>query len=151
MLIYIVPVYTIWFYIVFYSVMSKLLNEFKDFAMKGNVVDLAVWVVIGTAFGKIVSSLVESVIMPIVGILMQGKNFADLALGVGDAQLKYGAFIQAVVDFLIVAAVLFLVVKAINHAKDKMTKKKPAAPETPKGPTTEELLADIRDLLKKNK
>lgn len=119
--------------------------------MKGNVVDLAVWVVIGTAFGKIVSSLVESVIMPIVGILMQGKNFADLALGVGDAQLKYGAFIQAVVDFLIVAAVLFLVVKAINHAKDKMTKKKPAAPEAPKGPTTEELLADIRDLLKKNK
>lgn len=151
MLIYIVPVYTIWFYIVFYSVMSKLLNEFKDFAMKGNVVDLAVWVVIGTAFGKIVSSLVESVIMPVVGILMQGKNFADLALGVGDAQLKYGAFIQAVVDFLIVAAVLFLVVKAINHAKDKMTKKKPAAPEAPKGPTTEELLADIRDLLKKNK
>lgn len=151
MLIYIVPVYTMWFYIVFYTVMSKLLNEFKDFAMKGNVVDLAVWVVIGTAFGKIVSSLVESVIMPIVGILMQGKNFADLALGVGDAQLKYGAFIQAVVDFLIVAAVLFLVVKAINHAKDKMTKKKPAVPEAPKGPTTEELLADIRDLLKKNK
>lgn len=134
--------------------MSKLLNEFKDFAMKGNVVDLAVWVVIGTAFGKIVSSLVESVIMPIVGILMQGKNFADLALGVGDAQLKYGAFIQAVVDFLIVAAVLFLVVKAINHTKDKMTKKakkEETKEETIKLTAEQELLTEIRDLLKKTK
>ena len=134
--------------------MSKLLNEFKDFAMKGNVVDLAVWVVIGTAFGKIVSSLVESVIMPIVGILMQGKNFADLALGVGDAQLKYGAFIQAVVDFLIVAAVLFLVVKAINHTKDKMTKKvkkEEAKEEAIKLTAEQELLTEIRDLLKKAK
>ena len=134
--------------------MSKLLNEFKDFAMKGNVVDLAVWVVIGTAFGKIVSSLVESVIMPIVGILMQGKNFADLALGVGDAQLKYGAFIQAVVDFLIVAAVLFLVVKAINHTKDKMTKKvkkEEAKEEAIKLSAEQELLTEIRDILKKSK
>lgn len=130
-----------------------MVQEFKDFAMKGNVIDLAVWVVIGTAFGKIVSALVESVIMPVIGILMQGKNFADLTLGVGDAQLKYGAFIQAVVDFFIVAAVLFLVVKGINTAKSKMAKKKPVKEEVVVDSLSkdQELLIEIRDLLKKSK
>ena len=130
-----------------------MLQEFKDFAMKGNVIDLAVWVVVWGSFGKIVSSLVDNVIMPIVGILMQGKNFADLAISVGDAQLKYGAFIQTVVDFLIVAFVLFLVVKGINTAKDKMSKKKEKVEEAVVESLSkdQELLSEIRDLLKKTK
>lgn len=129
-----------------------MLKEFKEFAMKGNVIDLAVWVVVWGAFGKIVSSLVDNIIMPVVGILMQGKNFANLSLGVGDALIKYGAFIQAVVDFLIVAFVLFMVVKGINTAKDKMTKKKPAEEVVVASLTKDqELLEEIRDLLKKTK
>ena len=87
----------------------SVIQEFKDFAMKGNVVDLAVWVVIGWAFGKIVSSLVEFVITPFVGILMMGANFASLSFGIGEAQIKNGMFIQAILDFAIVAFVLFMV------------------------------------------
>lgn len=131
----------------------SMLQEFKDFAMKGNVIDLAVWVVVWGSFGKIVSSLVDNVIMPVVGILMQGKNFADLAISVGDAQLKYGTFIQTVVDFLIVAFVLFMVVKGINTAKDKMSKKKEKVEEAVVESLSkdQELLSEIRDLLKKTK
>jgi len=131
----------------------SMVQEFKEFAMKGNVIDLAVWVVIWGAFGKIVSSLVDSVIMPVVGILMQGKNFAELALGIWDAQLKYGAFIQAIVDFFIVALVLFLVVKGINTAKNKMTKKEKKVEEEVVASLSkdQELLIEIRDLLKRTK
>ena len=132
--------------------MSKFFNEFKEFAMKGNVIDLAVWVVIGTAFGKIVSALVDNVIMPLIGIIMQGKNFADLSFGLGEAQVKYGLLVQSIVDFAIIAFSLFVVVKAINTAKEKMAKKEaPKKQEAPKLTADQELLTEIRDLLKKHK
>lgn len=123
-----------------------MLKEFKEFAMKGNVIDLAVGVVIGAAFGKIVSALVDNIIMPVVGILLQGHNVAAASIKVGSAELKYGAFCQAVIDFLIIAFVLFLAIKAINSMK----KKEEAAPAAPPAPSAEEkLLTEIRDLLKK--
>lgn len=119
-------------------------QEFKDFAMKGNVMDLAVAVIIGGAFGKIITSLVADVLMPLVGLLMGGKDFSKLALVIGDATIKYGAFLQAVVDFLIIAYVIFLMVKAINRVHKK---EEAAAP--PPAPSNEELLlGEIRDLLK---
>jgi large conductance mechanosensitive channel len=105
-----------------------MLKEFKDFVMRGNVLDLAVAVIIGGAFGKIVSSLVNDVIMPIIGILMGGVSFTSLEATVGSAVVKYGAFIQTIVDFLIVAFVIFLIVKAAN----KMKKPAPAAEPTTK-------------------
>ena len=123
-------------------------SEFKEFAMKGNVVDLAVGVVIGAAFGKIVSSLVENVIMPVVGLLTGGVNFTTLAVQIGMSSkgepvlLKYGAFIQSVVDFVIVAFVIFLVIKAINRLK-----KPPAAAVAAPPPRQEVLLEEIRNLL----
>ena len=123
-------------------------SEFKEFAMRGNVVDLAIGVVIGGAFGKIVSSLVDSVIMPIVGLLTGGVNFATLAVAIGSdpkgapVLLKYGAFIQSVVDFLIIAFVIFLAIKALNKMK------KPEAPaEAAAPPRSEQLLEEIRNLL----
>lgn len=112
--------------------MKNLLQEFKAFAMKGNVVDLAIAVIIGGAFGKIVSSLVENIITPFVGILLAGKDFSTLSFGIGDAQITYGAFIQSVFDFAIIAAVLFIIIKAMTTAQDKLTKKKPTTPEAPK-------------------
>ena len=122
------------------------LKEFKDFAVKGNVVDLAVGVVIGAAFGKIVSALVDNIIMPVVGIITGGHDFTKLSTKVGDAEFKYGLFIQSVVDFIIVALVLFLVIKAINKTKKK-EEALPAAPPEPS--STDKLLAEIRDALKK--
>jgi large conductance mechanosensitive channel len=123
-----------------------MIKEFKEFAMKGNVIDLAVGVVIGGAFGKIVSALVDNIIMPFVGILLQGHNVAAASVKVGNAELKYGAFCQAVIDFIIIAFVLFLAIKAINSMK----KKEEAAPSAPPAPSAEEkLLTEIRDLLKK--
>ena len=129
------------------------ISEFKEFAMKGNVLDMAVGVIIGGAFGKIVSSLVDDVLMPIVGMLTGNVDFTGLIFKIGEGEdaavLKYGNFIQNTVDFLIVAFCIFLMLKGIN----KLTRKKeePAPePEAPKGPTQEELLAEIRDLLKKN-
>ena len=123
-------------------------SEFKEFAMRGNVVDLAIGVVIGGAFGKIVSSLVDSVIMPIVGLLTGGVNFSTLAVAIGSdpkgapVLLKYGAFIQSVVDFLIIAFVIFLAIKALNKMK------KPEAPaEAAAPPRSEQLLEEIRNLL----
>ena len=121
-----------------------MLKEFKEFIMKGNVVDLAVAVIIGAAFGAIVKSLTEDIVMPLIGIILGGLDFQSLSVQVGKATLKYGNFIQTIVFFLIIAFVMFLVVKAINAAK-----KKPA-PAAPAGPTTEEkLLTEIRDLLRK--
>ncbi len=130
----------------------SLATEFKEFAMRGNVIDLAVGVVIGGAFGKIVSSLVDSVIMPVVGVLTGGVNFSTLALTIGTSVkgepvlLKYGAFIQAVVDFLIVAFVIFIAIRAINRLK----KAPPPAPAVaPPPPRQEVLLEEIRNLLAK--
>jgi len=120
----------------------SMLQEFKSFAMKGNVVDLAVGVIIGAAFGKIVASLVEDVIMPLVGTLIGGVNFSGLAFSVGSATLKYGKFLQTCLDFLIIAWAIFIAVKLIN----RLRKEEPAAPAAP--PKQEVLLEEIRDLLK---
>ena len=127
-----------------------MMSEFKDFAIKGNMIDMAVGIIIGAAFGKIVSSLVADVIMPPLGVLMGGVDFTSLSYtlqeAVGDTPavvLKYGQFIQNVVDFLIVAFAIFIVVKIINSAK----KKEEAKPTPP--PKQEVLLEEIRDLLKK--
>lgn len=120
-----------------------MLKEFKEFAVKGNVMDLAVGIIIGAAFGKIVSSLVADVIMPLVGLIVGGIDFSGLTLVIGESTIKYGVFIQSVVDFTIVAFSIFLVIKALNSVK----KKQEEAP--PPGPTNEEkLLGEIRDLLK---
>ena len=121
----------------------KMLQEFKSFAMKGNVVDLAVGVIIGVAFGKIIASLVEDVIMPLVGTVVGGVNFAGLALTIGSATVKYGKFLQTCLDFLIIAWAIFIAVKLIN----RLRKEEPAAPAAP--PKQEVLLEEIRDILKK--
>lgn len=124
--------------------------EFKEFAMKGNVIDLAVGVVIGAAFGKIVSSFVGDVIMPPLGLLIGGINFSELAVQLGTdpkgapVLLKYGSFIQTIVDFLIIAFVIFIAIKGIN----KLKKPHPAAPDAPP-PRQEVLLEEIRDALLK--
>lgn len=130
-----------------------LMKEFKQFAMRGNVIDLAVAVVIGGAFGKIVASFVSDVLMPPLGLLLGGVNFTELVVvlkeSVGEAEavtLNYGAFIQNVVDFVIIAFAIFMMIKGINSMK----KKEEAAPAAPPEPSKEEqLLTEIRDLLKK--
>lgn len=129
----------------------SLASEFKEFAMKGNVVDMAVGVIIGAAFGKIVSSLVENVIMPPLGMALSGVSFTDMGKQIGTAPdgmpvlLKYGAFLQTVFDFLIIAFILFLALKGINKLK-KPAPVPVAAPPAP--PRNEVLLEEIRDLLK---
>jgi large conductance mechanosensitive channel len=123
----------------------SMAKEFREFAVKGNVMDLAVGVIIGAAFGKIVSSMVEDVVMPVLGVLMGGLNFSDLAIKVGSATLKYGKFLQTCLDFLIIAWAIFLIVKLINRLKRE--EEKPAEPKAP--PRQEVLLEEIRDLLKK--
>lgn len=124
--------------------MKKFFKEFKDFAAKGNVIELAVAVVIGAAFGKIVTSLVDDIIMPLFGILV-GKNFANLSVEINGSFITYGAFIQAIVDFLIIAFCVFLFTKLINKFKKKEEKKA----EAPKKSDEVLLLEEIRDLLKK--
>ena len=133
-------------------------KEFKEFAMKGNVMDMAVGVIIGGAFGKIVTSLVSDVLMPIIGKLTGGISFTDLFVTLGDGEFKtlaaaqeagtavlaYGQFIQNIIDFIIIAFCIFLMIKGMN----KLKKQEEPAPEAPAGPTTEELLADIKDILK---
>lgn len=129
--------------------MKKFFEEFKTFALKGNVIDLAVGVVIGSAFTAIVNSIVNDIIMPVVGIIIGGHDFSSLAVTVGEAQIKYGSLIQCIVNFLIIAFVLFLVVKAMNTVKAKMEKKKEAeeAAEEPKKSEDVALLEEIRDAL----
>jgi large conductance mechanosensitive channel len=105
-----------------------MLKEFRDFAMRGNVIDLAVGVIIGGAFGKIVASLVGDILMPLIGLVLGGVNFSTLAITVGGAEVKYGAFIQNIVDFIIIAFVIFLIVRAMN----RMKKPAPAADPTTK-------------------
>ena len=130
----------------------SMMSEFKQFAMRGNVVDMAVGIVMGGAFGKIVSSFVADVLMPPIGIILGGVDFSDLAVtlkaasdGADAVMLRYGVFIQTVVDFLIIAFAIFLVVKAMNSVK----KKEEEAPPAPPKPTKEEeLLTEIRDALK---
>ena len=123
----------------------KWVSEFRDFAIKGNVVDLAVGVIIGAAFGKIVASLVGDVVMPLVGTLLGGLDFSGLAVEIGNAKILYGKFIQNVVDFFIVALVIFLMVRVINGLRRKQEGQPPAAPP----PRQEQLLEEIRDLLKR--
>ncbi|MBB5515012.1 large conductance mechanosensitive channel [Rubricella aquisinus] len=139
-----------------------MLEEFKKFALKGNVMDMAVGIIIGAAFTTIVKSLVTDIITPIIGYISGGVDFTNVftVLGEGDfatlaaaqeagaATINWGIFLNAVFAFLIVAWVLFLVVRTMNKAKEAMEKKEEPAPEAPKGPTQEELLSDIRDLLK---
>ncbi|WP_374718317.1 large conductance mechanosensitive channel protein MscL [Neobacillus sp.] len=122
-------------------------NEFKQFAMKGNVLDLAVGVIIGGAFGKIVSSLVEDILTPILGLLSGGINFTDLMIQFGEAKVKYGQFIQSVLDFFIIAFSIFLFIKIINRFKKKEEQKSDELIID----RTEELLTEIRDLLKEQK
>lgn len=99
-----------------------MFKEFKEFAMRGNVIDLAVGIIIGAAFGKIVSSLVGDVLMPVIGLIIGGINISGLSLKIGDAVIKYGAFLQTVVDFLIIAFSIFLLVKGINRLKENRLK-----------------------------
>ena len=105
-----------------------MLKEFREFAIRGNVMDLAVAVIIGGAFGKIVTSFVNDILMPLIGLLMGGINFADLSITVGNAVVKWGAFVQSIIDFIIIAFVIFLLVRAINRLKR----------EEPTTPTTKE-------------
>ena len=132
-----------------------IIKEFKDFAVKGNVVDMAVGIIIGAAFGKIVSSFVGDVIMPPIGVLLGGVDFSNLAITLKQAAgevpavvIGYGKFIQTVIDFTIIAFAIFIAVKAMNSLKRK---EEEVAKEPPKPPAQELLLAEIRDLLKERK
>ena len=143
--------------------MGKFFQEFKEFAVKGNVMDMAIGVVIGGAFGKIVTSLVSDIIMPVISAITGGLSFTDWKWVIREAvmngeeivkpeiALTWGNFLQVIFDFLIIALSIFMVVKGINKMKAKLEKPaEPEAPAAPAGPTQEELLAEIRDLLKKN-
>jgi large conductance mechanosensitive channel len=124
----------------------SIAKEFREFAMKGNVVDLAVGVIIGAAFGKIVASAVSDIIMPLVGTLLGGLDFSTLMVEIGNAKIQYGKFIQTCVDFVIIAWAIFVAVKVINRLKRA---EPPPAPPTP--PREEQLLTEIRDLLKQSR
>ena len=134
--------------------MKGFAKEFKEFISKGNVIDLAVGVIIGGAFGKIVSSLVDNILMPLIGLILGGVNFSELSFKVKDATIAYGLFIQNIVDFLIVALCVFILVKTVNKlsklAQKKEEKKEEIKEEKPKKPDDVVLLEEIRDLLKKS-
>ncbi|MGE5454850.1 MAG: large conductance mechanosensitive channel protein MscL [Methylocystaceae bacterium] len=120
-------------------------KDFKQFAVKGNVLDLAIGVIIGGAFGKIVTSLVNDLLTPLIGLLLGGVNVSTLQLQFGGAIIKYGAFMQSIIDFLIIAASVFFVIRTIN----KFKKREPIVPSAPPAPTKQEiLLTEIRDLLR---
>ena len=125
-----------------------MLSEFKDFIAKGNVMDMAVGIIIGAAFTAIVTSLVEDLINPIIGVFMGGVDFAGLTATVGEATFTYGNFIMAIMNFLIIAFVVFMLVRYVN--KVKAASEGPAEPEEEAGPTQEDLLADILTELKKS-
>ena len=122
------------------------LREFREFAVKGNVVDLAVAVIVGGAFGKIVSSLVEDMVMPAVGVVIGGLDFKNLFWQIGAAKVTYGKFIQTCIDFVIISLAIFLAVKLISRFRQKAEEKPPAPP-----PRQEQLLEEIRDLLKERR
>lgn len=119
-----------------------MVSEFKEFAMKGSLMDMAAGIIIGAAIGKVVGALVENILMPLIGTVMGGVDFSSLAIKVGDASIGYGAFIQALIDFLIIAFVIFMLLRGIN----KMKKAKEEEPEEPAEDVV--LLTEIRDLLK---
>lgn len=126
-----------------------LIGEFKEFISRGSVMDLAVGIIIGGAFTAIVTSLVKDILMPIVGLILGGLDFAGLSFGIGSAQIMYGAFIQAIINFLIIAFVIFMIVKAMNKMKNRK-KIDETVEETPAPPAEDiKLLTEIRDLLKK--
>lgn len=128
-----------------------MLKEFKEFISKGNVVDLAVGVIIGGAFGKIVTSLVNDIIMPLIGVIIGGINFTNLSIKIGESVIAYGSFIQNIIDFLIIAACIFVFVKFVNKLTNlnKVEEKEEPKKEEPKVAEDIKLLTEIRDLLKK--
>jgi len=129
-----------------------MIKEFKDFISKGNVMDMAVGIIIGGAFTAIVTALVESILMPIIGAICGGHSVADMSVTVGTAVIGFGAFLQAIIDFLLIAWVLFMIIKALNKAKAKLEAEKAEAPAEPEPtPADIELLTEIRDLLKEKK
>ena len=131
---------------------KEMIKEFKEFISKGNVMDMAVGIIIGGAFTAIVTALVESILMPIIGAISGGKSVADMSIMVGNAAIGYGAFIQAIIDFLLIAWFLFMIIKALNKAKAAVEKEKEEAPAEPEPtPADIELLTEIRDLLKEKK
>ncbi|MEY8732057.1 large conductance mechanosensitive channel protein MscL [Peribacillus frigoritolerans] len=125
-----------------------MLKEFREFITKGNVLDLAIAVVMGAAFGKIVSSLVENIITPLIGILLGGVNFSSLSITVGKADVQYGQFVQAVIDFLIISFAIFMFMKVANSLIRKKQAKEEEVLEAV--PASEQYLKEIRDLLQKN-
>ena len=125
-----------------------MLKEFKEFALRGNVLDLAVGVMIGAAFGKIVSSLVADIFTPIIGVLVGGVNFTSLSVTIGEATILYGNFLQNIFDFIIIAFAIFLFVKAVNKLARKKEPEEKAAAPVPEPTKEEVLLTEIRDLLK---
>lgn len=134
--------------------MKKFIEEFKAFAVKGNVIDMAVGVIIGSAFGKIVTSLVNDILMPLIGIIIGGIKFDTLMLKVGDSEIKYGAFIQNIIDFLIIALCVFMFVKIMtrlsNIRKKEVEEKEAEEEKEPEKPADIVLLEQIRDLLEKS-
>lgn len=127
--------------------MKKLINEFKEFISKGNVVDMAVGVIIGSAFSKIVSSLVNDILMPLIGLIIGGLDFTSLSIKIKDAEILYGSFIQNIVDFLIISICIFTVIKIMNKFKRNKPVEEPKQKEIPEDI---KLLTEIRDLLKKD-
>ena len=121
----------------------SMISEFKDFVSKGSLVDMAVGIIIGAAIGKMVGALVDNILMPIIGMLLGGVNFSTLAVKVGEASIGYGAFIQALIDFLIVAFVIFMIIRALNKMKSQEAEEDK--------PDEVALLTEIRDLLAKNR
>ena len=130
---------------------KEMIKEFKEFISKGNIMDMAVGIIIGGAFTKIVTALVEAILMPLIGAICGGKSVEDMSIMVGNAAIGYGAFIQAVIDFLLVALVLFMILKAFNKAKSMVVKEEEAPAEPEPVPADVELLTEIRDLLKEKK
>ncbi len=126
-----------------------MLKEFRAFIAKGNVMDMAVGIILGAAFTAIVTSMVDDLINPLLGIFIGGIDFSGLSFGVGDAQFMYGNFINAVIKFLVVAWVVFLLVKSVNKMRDAAAKKEAPAPAAPKGPSEIDVLMEIRDALAK--
>lgn len=144
--------------------MKKTFKDFKDFISKGNVLDMAVGVIIGGAFGKIVTSLVNDILMPLLGIVTGGADFSTKKIVLSPAEVDaagevikaeaailYGSFVQNIIDFLLIALCIFFITKAVAKAGEKLKKQEEAKPEEPKKPTSEELLTEIRDLLKESK
>lgn len=125
-----------------------MLQEFKAFIARGNAMDMAVGIIIGAAFTAIVTSLVDDLVNPLIGVFVGGIDFSGISFGIGDAQFMVGNFVNAVIKFLIIAFVVFLLVRTVNKLANAARKPEAPAPEAPKGPTTEELLTEIRDALR---